>query len=263
MKSNIKVQIAITLALILLIQICESSQKAKADNASSNKDKALLTNSDKSLSKTKGPADKMLPLRNAVGRKMKKNTILTKIPMKVKRCDQIAFFPAKYITDFADYRLRKPGYFAMNAHSVSIYKDKDANNLIHQVLWANVKKKPNHLDGGKGCITIDSGAPHADISICFDSKAEAKNLLKAIGSFYKCRGGDNLQPVPKDLVRKLLQICGKNGKIISGKKHKKFKMSLTGRAGNKWDSNRMLYHHPDPIVVPGTYIPKKKKKLNK
>ena len=72
--------------------------------------------------------------------------------------------------------------------------------------------------------------------------------------------GDNLQPVPKKLIKKLMQACGKNGKIISGKKHKKRKMSLKGRSGNKWDTNRMQYHHPSPITVPGTFVPKKKKK---
>lgn len=252
MKSNIiSIHLAILIGLILIIQTYSLKHKAKKANSDSDI-------SGSSITKVKGPANSMLPLRNAVGQKMKKNSILTKFPMKVKSCDQIAFFSAKYITDFADYRERKTGYFAINAHSAALYKDKDAKKLIHQVLWANVKRKPSHLSGGKGCITIDGGSTVADISACFDSKATAKNLLKVINSFYKCRMGDNLKPLPKKLFRKLKQVCGKNGKIISGKKHKKFKMSLKGRAGNKWDSNRMNYYHPDPIRVPGT--PKKHKK---
>jgi hypothetical protein len=259
---------AILLVLILLIQICKGNEKVenqknsnKASITKSQKSSTSLekTNSD-SKAKAKGPSNSMMPLRNALGHKMKKNSILTKFPMKVKSCDQIAIFSAKYITDFADYRKRSTGWFAINAHSVSLYQDKDSNKLIHHVLWANVKRNPSHLNGGKGCITIDGGSDTADISACFDSKATAKNLLKVIASFYKCRMGDNLQPVPLKLIKQLMQACGKNGKIISGKKHKEYKMSLKGRAGNKWDANRMQYHHPSPIRVPGTVVPKKKKK---
>lgn len=254
MKVNRIMYTAILLVLMLLIQVCQGNSVNKSENQI-QKTEENSTN----LSKAEKPADNFLPLRNALGQKMKKTSILTKFPMKVKSCDQIAIFSAKYITDFADYRLRKTGWFAINAHSASIYKDKDANQLIHHILWGNVKRKPSLLMGGKGCVTIDGGSDTADISACFPSIETAKNLLKVIGDFYKCRMGDNLQPIPKDLIRKLVQACGKNGKIISGKKHKKFKMSLRARAGNKWDANRMQYHHPEPIRVPGTPIPKKKK----
>jgi hypothetical protein len=270
MKSNNKIQIAISLALILLIQICQIS--TKTDNT--NKDKDLLkntitntnsntntnTNSIKSTTTTeklktnlKGPSNNLLPLRNSLGHKVKKNSILTKFPMKVKSCDQIAFFPGQYVTDLDDVRLRKNGYYAINAHSLTIYDDKDSNKLIHHVLWANSKKKPAHLNGAKGCLIFDSATDGADVTLCFDSKDKANNVLRVIKDFYKCRMGDNLQPIPKDLIRKLMQVCGANGKIISGKKGpKKFKMNLAGRAGNKWDSNRMVYYQPDPIIVPGT-----------
>jgi hypothetical protein len=253
MKSNNKIHIAISLALILFIQICEISTKT----VNTDKSKELLTNTNlnsiKSSTNLKGPSDNLLPTRNSLGYKMRKNSILTDFPMKVKSCDQIAFFPAEYITDLDDVRLRKNGYFAVNAHSVSIYDEKDSNKLIHHVLWSNSKKKPSHLNGAKGCILIDSASPNADISICFNSKDKAKNILNVIKDFYKCRMGDNLQPIPLDLIRQLLQLCGANGKIISGNKGQKaFKMNLTGRGGNKWDSNRMSYYQPNPIRVPGT-----------
>lgn len=241
MKINRIMQTAILLALILIIEITQGNSLNKSENQNQ-----------KTSENSKGPANNMLPIRNALGQNMKKNSILTTFPMKVKSCDQIAIFSAKYITDFGDYRLRKVGWFAINAHSASIYKDKDANQLIHHVLWANVKKTPAHLMGGRGCITIDGGSDVADISACFPVKKRAENLLRVIKDFYKCRMGDNLQPLPKNIVRKLIQTCGKNGKIISGKKHKKFKMSLKARSGNKWDANRMSYHHPEAIRVPGT-----------
>jgi hypothetical protein len=216
----------------------------------------------------KGPSNDMLPSRNSLGHKVKRDNNLTSFPMKVKSCDQTAFFEAQYITDFRDFRLRKKGYFQINAHSASIFADKDSKQLIHHVLWGDVKRVPRHLKGGLGCIQIDSGAKIADISICFPSKSTAENLLKVIEDFYKCRMGDNLQPIPKKLFRKLLKVCGANGKILNskGKKTKKFKMNLKPRAGNKWDKNRITYHQPKPIKVPGTIkkiINKKKKIINK
>ena len=259
MKSNlIRQHLAILIVLILIIQSYAFLSKTKKSNSENKNDKMSTTNT--ITTQTSGPSNNMLPKRNAVGQKMKKHSIKTKFPMKITRCDQIAFFPAKYITDFGDYKLRKKGYFAINAHSASIYGDKDSKKLITHVLWARVKAKPSHLTGAKGCITIDSGSNAANISACFSSKSTAKNLLKVIATFYKCRMGDNLKPLDKKLFRKLKQVCGKGGAIISGKKHKKMKMSLTGRAGNKWDSNRMSYSHPEPIRVPGSPKPKKKKK---
>ena len=268
MKSNlIRCHLAILIVLILIIQSYSFLSKSKKTESDITKDTIkntikinTQTNTDV---KVKGPSNKMLPTRNAVGQKMKKQLNLTKFPMKVTRCDQIAFFPAKYITDFADYKLRKTGYFSINAHSATLFADKDSKKLITQVLWGRVKGKPHHLNGGRGCITIDAGSSSADISVCFTSKATATNLLKVIATFYKCRMGDNLKPLDKKLFKKLKQVCGKNGAIISGKKHKKFKMSLKGRGGNKWDSNRMQHYHPDPIRVPGTPIPKPKKKTKK
>jgi hypothetical protein len=257
MKSNlIRSHLAILIVLILIIQTFASLSKSKKSKSENQKDAISNT----IATQTKGPSNHMLPKRNAAGQKMKKHSILTKFPMKVTRCDQIAFFPAKYITDFADVRLRAKGYFSISAHSVSIYKDKDSKQLMTHQLWSRIKAKPSHLNGARGCVLIDSGMDSANISACFPTKSTAKNLLKVIATFYKCRGGDNLKPLDPKLFKLMKQACGKNGAIISGKKHKKFKMSLSGRGGNKWDSNRMSYHHPDPIRVPGTPKPRKKKK---
>lgn len=264
MKSNNKIHIAISLALILLLQISDITSKSTKNLITNTEKKSTYTNSmsETSTVQTQGPSNHMIPLRNAIGKKMKKNSILTKFPMKVTSCDQIAFFEAKYIKDLDDVRFRKDGYYAINAHSVSIYDAKDSKKLIHHLLWGNTKKTPSHLNGAKGCLIIDStDQDGADVTLCFGSKTKANNILAVIKDFYKCRSGDNLQPIPKDLINQLLQLCGANGKIKSGKKgQKKFKMNLTGRAGNKWDANRMTYYQPDPIRVPGTYIPKKHKK---
>jgi hypothetical protein len=203
----------------------------------------------------KDPSNDMLPIRNSLGHKVKNNSNLTEFPMKVKSCDQTAFFSANYITNFKDYRLKKIGYFQINAHSATLFDDKDSQKLIHQVLWGNVKKKPSYLNGALGCIIIDSGESIANISICFESKSTAENLLRVIEDFFRCRMGDNLQPIPKKLYRRLKQVCGENGKILNNtksKSQKKLKMNLKPKPGNKWDANRSKYHQANPIGVPGT-----------
>jgi len=202
--------------------------------------------------KADSPANQIYKTENSLGHSVKRDSILTKFPMKVKSCDQIAIFQAKYITDFADYRSRADGWYTVSAYSINLYKDKDANKLIHSVMISNLKTKPQHLKGAKGCISVDGGNISADITVCFDSKNTADNLLNVINSFYKCRRGDNLQPIPKKLVRQLLQLCGKNGKALYNKDKKDFIMNSKGRAGNKWDADRMRYYHPLPITVPGT-----------
>ena len=142
MKSNlISINLAILIVLILIIQ--SFSLRSDTNNFSETESESEATKYSNEYANSviaKGPSDSMLPFRNAVGHKMKKVSILTKFPMKVKSCDQIAFFPAKYIADFADYKIRKTGYFAINAHSVAIYKDKDSKKLINYVLWGNIKK---------------------------------------------------------------------------------------------------------------------------
>ena len=127
MKSYlIRNHLAILIVLILIIQSYSFLSKTKKSKSDIQKDTISHTIN----TQTKGPSNSMLPMRNAVGQKMKKHSILTKFPMKVTRCDQIAFFPAKYITDFADYKLRKTGYFSINAHSATLFADKDSKKLM-------------------------------------------------------------------------------------------------------------------------------------
>jgi len=234
----------LSLLIVLILAIC---------NINSKSNNSLI--SEKKISKTKiptKPANQIYKTENSLGHMVKRNSILKTFPMKVKSCDQVAIFQAKYITNFADYRERADGWYAVSAYSINLYKDKDANQLIHSVMISNLKTKPQHLKGAKGCINIDAGNISADITVCFESKSTAENLLKVLDSFYRCRMGDNLQPLPKSLIRELLQLCGKNGKALYNKDKKDFKLNMKARAGNKWDSDRMRYYHPTPITVPGT-----------
>lgn len=190
---------------------------------------------------------------NALGQKTAHPVVLSTFPMTVKSCDNIAIFKAKYIKDLNEYREREVGWFTVSAYTINLYKSKDADKLIHSVQFANLKTKPMILKGARSCIRIDGGAVSADITICFEDKMSADNLLNVIETFYQCRRGDDLQPIPANLVKKLLQLTGEKGLEKFNKSGKPLsKTESNPRAGNKWDADRMRYYHPNGIKVPGT-----------
>jgi hypothetical protein len=189
-------------------------------------------------------ADKLNPNVNGLGHVTRKTNLLSKFPMTVKSCDEVAIFKANYITDLNDYKQRAEAWFSISAYTVNMYKDKDANQLVHSVDIGNFKSHPHHLKGAKGCIDIDGGSS-TDITICVADKGTADNLLEAIKAFYNCRRGDNLQPIPKSLIKKLIKQCSERKVNVP-------KNNLKVRPNNKWDADRERYHHPAGIHVPGT-----------
>jgi hypothetical protein len=189
-------------------------------------------------------ADGLNPNINGLGHVVKKKSLLTKFPMTVKSCDEIAIFQAKYITDLKDYKLRADGWFSISAYTANIYKDKDANQLIQSVDISNLKTQPHHLMGARGCIILPGGI--TDMTICMGDKGMADNLLIVIDSFYRCRRGDNLEVIPDDLIKKLIKYCAAIKKANTPKK-------IAPVFNNKWDANRVRYHHPVGLRVPGTF----------
>jgi hypothetical protein len=190
-------------------------------------------------------ADQLNPNINGLGHLVKKKSLLTKFPMTVKSCDEIAIFQAKYITDLKDYKLRADGWFSVSAYTVNIYKDKDANQLIQSVDVSNFKTTPHDLMGARGCIIIEAGTA-TDMTICMGDKSITANLLNVIDSFYRCRRGDNLEVIPDDLIKKLIKYCSAIKKANTPKK-------ITPIFNNKWDRDRVRYHHPVGLRVPGTF----------
>jgi hypothetical protein len=225
----------LTLLLVLLLKI------------------SFIQNKNTRTEGNQGKADKIPANINSVGQKVNKNSVVSKFPLTINTCDQIAIFKAKYITDMNDYKLRETAWFSISAYTINIYKDKDANQLIHSVEIGNLKQHPEHLKGAQGCVRIDGGSASADITICFGDKSTAANVLNVISTFYRCRRGDNLQPIPKKLLRELVQTCTKGAGALKWGKTVSAAKAVTGaRAGNKWDADRMKYYHPVGIKVPGT-----------
>jgi len=205
---------------------------------------------------------------NSLGLKVDKSMVLEKFPFKVKRCDQMVYFKAKYISDMGDYRFRKDGFFSITAYYVNQFMDKDATKLDESILLTESKTMPQHLKGARGCVYVDGGKFRNDIAICLKDKAQAKNVLAVLNDFRRCRMGDNLQPIPLAIIRKLIRMCGKGGKLVdpkslkkaakaAGKKGtknagKKAKKGKKVKASNPWSANRKKYFHPLKLKVPGS-----------
>jgi hypothetical protein len=205
----------------------------------------------KTLKTKRDKAEKIYNNINALGHKVNTSKVLTKFPVTIKSCDEILIFPASFIADLNDYRKREEGFFSVSAYTINMYRDKDANQLINSIDFGNMKIKPSLLTGAKGCVLAKGVDANKDITICFSDKALTENLLQAVNTFHSCRRGDNLQPIPKELIKQLIQQCGNDGPLIDPTK-KAFKMNTAPRAGNKWDSDRMSFYHPNGIHVPGT-----------
>jgi len=160
-------------------------------------------------------------------------------------------------------QLRKDGFFTLTAYYVNQFLDKDAKKLDESVLLTESKRIPQHLKGARGCIYVDGGPHRNDIAMCLGSKAKAQNILNVLNDFERCRLGDNLQPIPKAVLRKLIRTCmkgkGKAGKGKGGKGASKIKkgkgrkkLAIKKESQNPWRDNRKKFFHPLKLQVPGT-----------
>jgi len=240
----------IILALLLLALISEFAIA---------KDQVLVNKAEAKPKKGSGGK-----FHNSIGLKVDKSMVLDAFPFKVTRCDQIVLFKAKYIHDMGDYRFRKDGFFTLTAYYVNQFLDKDAKKLDESILLTESKRIPQHLKGARGCIYVDGGPHRNDIAICLGSKVKAQNILNVLNDFERCRLGDNLQPIPKAVLQKLIRTCLKGkgtaqgkgakgaSKLKKGKGKGKKKLSIKVDSQNPWRDNRKKYFHPLKLRVPGT-----------
>jgi hypothetical protein len=238
----------LTILLVLMLKIANISNISmlRSNNSDDKHTKEDSKDKGKEHKHEIVPATNIPTNINALGHIVKKETVLTKFPMTIKNCDEVAIFQAQYITDMNDYREKADGWFSLSAYTVNLYQKKDANHLIHSVDLGNLKQQPSYLTGAKGCIQIEGGAG-PDITICFSDDATAENLMSVIKTFYSCRRGDNLKPIPKEILKNLVQVCEGEGNLVQKKT-----AIPTVRPGNKWDADRESFFHPEDIKVPGT-----------
>lgn len=173
-------------------------------------------------------------------------------PFKVVQCNQIVMFDAEYIENLKDYRKKVHGFFMVNVYSVHLFKEKNAETLIHTVNYSQMEKIISPLKGAKGCLILDGGKVSADLTICFKSESDTLLLMEAFNNFAKCRKGDNLVQISPEQLKELSKSCSDNSSQAKLEKSANQELSLAVRPNNKWDLEREKFFQPLPIIVPGT-----------
>jgi hypothetical protein len=154
---------------------------------------------------------------NSLGETVNSSVALNSFPFKVKRCDQIILFPATYINDEDDYRVRRKGFVAITAHYTNLFADHDGQKLIQQVVSSTMRSEPHHLLGARGCVRVPGGVRQKNLNICTTSKNFANNLLDVYNDFARCRIGDNLAPISAAVLKELMKLCGISRVTLEGK----------------------------------------------
>jgi len=206
-----------------------------------------------------GPAAKTVNHNiNSLGERANKNVASITFPFKVRRCDQIILFPAEYINDEDDYRVRRPGFVAITAHYTSLFAGEDGQKLISQVLTSLSRAKPNLIKGARGCIKVHGGVRQKSLNICTSSKKDANNILKVYNAFERCRLGDNLVPISPALLKKLMKLCGITRAALKGKGSKAAIEKLRKAVSSSTNHSDGEDHHSKGISNKATEAAKKK-----
>jgi len=190
---------------------------------------------------------------NSLGTRVKGESILSKFPYKVDRCDQIVAVQAKIIPDHDDYTKRTEALVTITAYHLNVFKNTNADTLLHSILFSETKELPMPLRGARGCIKIDGGKSGHGLAVCLENEKDQENILGVLKKFSDCRGdlgkvvlGDDLEK-----IRKLLRGCG----ISSFKNAKELQKKLDEMKNRKpidLLAQRPGFFHPGGDKVPGT-----------
>jgi len=71
---------------------------------------------------------------------------------------------------------------------VNVLKTKDPGSLISNILYSNSENKPTILGGAPGCIDF-RGRGDTREGVCLSNNDEAKEIIAAYESFFRCQKG--------------------------------------------------------------------------
>jgi len=150
------------------------------------------------------------------GHKAEDHIAVTNFPYKLSRCDQVVHVPVTYINNEDDYRVRHTGYVTITAHLTNLFHAKDGQKLIQSTNHSTMKSDPCHLLGARGCIKLskDVHLRLHNMEYCLENEIQAENILYIYKEFKRCRLGDNLQPIPPQLLNALQDMCKKTKKKV-------------------------------------------------
>lgn len=133
-----------------------------------------------------------------------KSKIVSADPYTVTSCDQVVEFSGQIISDMNDFSKKSPAFFTISVYMVNQFEKKDGNTLTQSISIDKILTVPNIIQGSVSCINFQDVGGKL-IPMCLESKATAKNILKAFNQFMKCRMGDNLKNTPAHTIQNILK----------------------------------------------------------
>jgi len=106
-----------------------------------------------------------------------------------------------------------------------------------------MKSEPFNLTGARGCVRVPGNSKQKNLNICTLSLSFAKNLLNVYVDFARCRIGDNLQPIPPELLRELMRLCGISRATLtsdSAGSMKKMEAALKAKSDSDSKASKLL-----------------------
>lgn len=196
--------------------------------------------------------------------------IVDKAPFNITQCDQVIQYEAETFVNNTDYSKRKPAFFTLSAFMINMFSNKSSSDLLESISLSSINVSPSILHGSKSCVNFEDSTTSRQINMCFKTKEEAENILKAYQTLLNCRGGADLHKEAKTKVIKascngILQPNGEKYdfglvKDLFAEELKKEGFAVKGVGINGKDITKKMLENEDEakvaemkkFIVPGT-----------
>jgi hypothetical protein len=180
------------------------STEAPPAPAANNAKKNTANNSKKNAANNQEKAT------NVVGNVFGSIVQLKTPPYNVTRCDQVVMFDGQTLAEKDDYSTRKDAFFTINAYMVNMFESKDSNKLLESINISHIKDAPAQLLGALNCYAFGDQINLRTIEMCFKTKEEMDNIVKAYHKLMECRFGGEVDDFEPTTINKILTL-GCNG----------------------------------------------------
>ena len=143
------------------------------------------------------------------------NYTVSEPPYTIKSCDQLVQFEAQILTDFDDFSKKKPAFFTISIYMLNMFESSTSSKLSLSILLDNIRQEPFLLTGSVSCISINDAKNRKTIGLCLPNKDRMNDILKVFRDFFRCRAGDDLKPIPIDVIKHLIRYKNCSEKIVN------------------------------------------------
>lgn len=129
---------------------------------------------------------------------------ITGPPFKITTCDQVIQISAKTLLDYQDFTKKGDAFFTLSVYMVNMFESNNGDTLKNSITLDRIIKLPGIIPGSVSCVDFHD-TTDKQFAICLPTKEEAKELIKAVNQFMKCRMGDSLKAAPARTVKSVMK----------------------------------------------------------